>query len=265
MDPDVWLSLPDVETMREWAGEHASSTSLTVMSQVGVLHAPLGRGAQRLVRDGDLRVVLDSSGANRSISHNIGFNLAAKHLRFNQRLYSLGGRGFWNAHAKLVEFIEKTGEWELVSMDGGPHCTTVSGSCFDVENGVVYAIEEGQWGRSAQEQDVVWKLDLEALSWERLGVVNPRLQLYSRGVGDLHDLAEYAVWIGLHQTAIVRKRDGRALMTDRWNQGEFNLVRAQMKEADMSMLVVDGNRLQAFIRGEDGREVKILDWDAEET
>lgn len=265
MDPDVWLSLPGVETMREWAGEHASSTSLTVMSQVGVLHAPLGRGAQRLVRDGDLRVVLDSSGANRSISHNIGFNLAAKHLRFNQRLYSLGGRGFWNAHAKLVEFIEKTGEWEVVLMDGGPHCTTVSGSCFDVEKGVVYAIEEGQWGRSAQEQDIVWKLDLEALSWERLGVVNPRLQLYSRGVGDLHDLAEYAVWIGLHQTAIVRKRDGRALMTDRWNQGEFNLIRAQMKEADMSMLVVDGNRLQAFIRGEDGREVKILDWDAAET
>ena len=263
MDPDIWLSLPDVETMRAWAGEHALSTSLTVMSEVGVLHAPLGRGAQRLVRDGDLRVVLDSSGVNRSISHNIGFNLAAKHFRFNQRLYSLGGRGFWNAHAKLVEFIEKTGEWELVMMDGGPHCTTLRGSSLDVDKGFVYAIEEGKWGRSSQEQDVVWKLDLAALSWERLGVVNPRLQLYSRGVGQLHDLTDYALWCGPHQTAIVRKGDGRALMTDRWNQKEFNVVRAQMREAHMSMLVVDGNQLQAFIRGEDGLEEKILDWDAE--
>ena len=83
-----------------------------------VFACPLGNGPQ-LLRDGDLRVVLDASGANRSISHNIGFNLAAKHFRFNQRLYSLGGRGFWNAHAKLVEFIEKTGEWELVMMEGG--------------------------------------------------------------------------------------------------------------------------------------------------
>ena len=161
MAPDAWLSLPGVEAMRDWAGEHSSSTSLTVMSQNGSFHAPLGLGPHLLVRHGDLRVVLDSSGANRSNSHNLGFNLAAKHLRFNQRLYSLGGRGFWNAHAKLVEFIEKTGEWELVMMEGGPHCTTVLGSCFDVDKGVVYAIEEGQWGRSAQEQDVVWKLDLE--------------------------------------------------------------------------------------------------------
>lgn len=263
MDPDVWLSLPDVEAMREWAGDHASATALTVMSQAGVLHAPLGSGPLRLLRDGDLRVVLDSSGANRSISHNLGFNLSAKHFRFNQRLYSLGGRGFWHAHAKLIEFIEKTGEWELVMMDGGPHCATFRYSCFDIDNGIVYAIEDGKWGRAAQEQDVVWKLDLEAMSWERLGVVNPRLQLYSRGVGQLHDLADYALLIGSHQTAIVRKGDGRALMSDRWNQKEFNLVRGQMREADMSMLVVDGNRLQAFIRGEDGREVKILDWDAE--
>ena len=127
MAPDAWLSLPGVEAMRDWAGEHSSSTSLTVMSQNGSFHAPLGLGPHLLVRHGDLRVVLDSSGANRSNSHNLGFNLAAKHLRFNQRLYSLGGRGFWNAHAKLVEFIEKTGEWELVMMEGGPHCTTVLG------------------------------------------------------------------------------------------------------------------------------------------
>ena len=262
MDPDVWLSLPDVESMREWAGDHGSAASLTVMSEAGVLHAPLGNGPQQLLRDGDLRVVLDASGANRSISHNIGFNLAAKHFRFNQRLYSLGGRGFWNAHAKLVEFIEKTGEWELVMMEGGPHCTTVRGSWFDREEGFVYAIEEGKWGRSAQEQDVVWKLNLEALSWKRLGVVNPRLQLFSRGVGQLHDLVDYTLWLGSHQTAIVRKGDGLALMTDEWNQKGFNVFRAQMREADMSMLVVDGNRLQAFIRSEDGREVKIFDWDA---
>lgn len=263
MDPDVWLSLPDVEAMSEWAGDHASATSLTVMSQVGVLHTPLGSGPLRLVRDGDLRVVLDSSGANRSISHNLGFNLSAKHFRFNQRLYSLGGRGFWNAHAKLVEFIEKTGEWELVMMEGGPHCTTMRGSWFDVDKGVVYAIEEGEWGLASQEQDVVWKLDLRALRWERLGVVNPRLQLYSRGVGQLLDLAEYTLWMGAHQTAILRKGEGRALMTDRLNLKEFNVVRAQMREADMSMLVVDGNRLQAFTRGQDGREMKVLDWDAE--
>ena len=91
------------------------------------------------------------------------------------------------------------------------------GSWFDREEGFVYAIEEGKWGR----QDVVWKL--KGVELGRLGVVNPRLQLFSRGVGQLHDLVDYTLWLGSHQTAIVRKGDGLALMTDEWNQKGFNV------------------------------------------
>ena len=263
MDPDIWLTRPAVEAMREWAREHDSASSLTVSSGEGALHAPLGSNAQLLLRAGDLRVVLDSSRVNRSVSHNLGFNLSAKDLTFKNRTYSLGGRGFWDAHAKLIEFIEKTGEWELVTMENGPHSVTERGSFFDRENGKVYAIDEGKWGLAAQEKRVVWELDLEALRWERSGAVNSRFQLFVQGVSEMHDLEDFALWVGSHQAAILRKSDGKAVKTNRWNQMELASVRAQMVEADLSMLVVDGNRLQAFVQGQDAPEVKILDWDVE--
>lgn len=264
MDPDVWLSRPGVLSMLEWADACTSRDALTVFSNEGSMHAPMGSGGNVLVREGDLRVVLDSLGINRSTSHNLGFNLSAKHFSHNGRLFSLGGRGFWNAHAKLIEFIPKTGEWELVMMEPGPDCVTVRGSFFDGENDVVYAIEEGQWGRTAAEQDVVWKLDLEGARWTRLGIVSPRLQLFSRGVGQIHDLREFTLWLGSHQSAILRKADGRAVMTDRWNLKEFTRVRARMQNAEMAMLVVDGNQLRALVREESGEEEILLNWNAED-
>ena len=263
MDPNDWLSMPEIQSIRDWASVHDSATALTVMSNEGVLHRPIGLGPKVLVRDGDLRVMLDSTGLNRSASHNLGFNLAAKHFTYNHRLYSLGGRGFWNAHAKLIEFIEKTGEWELVSMAEGPQCVTVRGTCFDVQQGVLYAIEEGDWGRTAERQDVVWRLGLEDLQWDRIGTVNPRLQIFSRGFGQLHDLEEFTLWLGSHQTAILRKSDGQAVLTDQWNQREFGLAMAQMRQAEMSMLAVEGNRLKGFTRDKGGGEAMIFEWDAE--
>ena len=143
MDPNVWLDEPAVRAMLEWAAACPECLTTTVRSPHGVLHRPMGSGTDLFLRSGDLRVVTDGAGHNKSVSHNVGFNLAAKHLVNNGTLYSLGGKGFWDAHAKLIQFIEKTGEWELVLMGDGPECVTSRRTWFDMPGSAVLAIDGG--------------------------------------------------------------------------------------------------------------------------
>ena len=165
MDPDVWLDEPAVRAMLEWAAASPECLTTIVRSSHGVLHCPMGSGSDLFLRSGDLRVVTDGAGHNKSVSHNVGFNLAAKHIVSNGTLYSLGGKGFWDAHAKLIQFIEKTGEWELVLMGDGPACVTSRRTWYDIPASAVLAIDEGEWGSSPATEDVVWKLDLRRFEW----------------------------------------------------------------------------------------------------
>lgn len=263
MDPDAWLSLTEVGGMLNWASGHDGAYTMQLWSPSGELRKPCGTGSNWLIRNGDLRVVLDSEHVNLSRSHNLGFNLGSKSMVHNGRLLSLGGRGFWDGHAKLIEFVEKSGEWEWVMTEGeGPECAIRVSSWFEPRTGQVFAIDEGDWGKT---NDVgpneVWRLDVDAQSWEHVGRVNPIMDLFVLGKGKLIDLEDYFVWPGIHKSAIVRKSDRQTVFTTSWNWSDRQEAINQAKAQAMRMTVAAGNRYRVLSLNDQGEETQWLDWD----
>lgn len=263
MSPDDWLSLEDTRSMVEWSRDHDGAFSMKLWSSSGELRKPSSLESNWLIRNGDLRVVLDSEHVNRSLSHNLGFNLGSVSMVHKGRLLSLGGRGFWNGHAKLIEFVEHSGEWEWVMTEGeGPECAIRRSSWFNPWTGQVFSIDEGNWGKANEAgPSDVWRLDLDAKSWKHLGRVNPIMDLFVLGGGKLIDLEDYFVWPAGHKSAIVRKSDYQTVFTTSWNWSDHEVAIAQAKEEAMRMTAVAENRYRVLSRDEQGKETLWLDWD----
>ena len=262
MDPDDWLDQNQVHQMLTWAAAHPKLNSGFVHSAAGRLCMPSGGQGEVFLRDGDLRVVTDANGENKSVSHNLGFNLSAKHIVADGRVMSLGGRGFWDGHAKLVEFMERTGEWELVVMEKGPECVTNSGTWYNSANREMVAIDEKRWGRSTNDEpDVVWTLDLKARKWSILGKVNPQMTLFMRGPGFFVDLEDYAIWMGGHQTAVVRKSDLHVVLSPEWDYQQYAALIEKVESSTMWMMGNSGNRFQMWSMDASGNESGLVDWD----
>ena len=249
--------------MVEWSRGHDGAFAMQLWSASGELRKPYSTDAKWLIRDGDLRVVLDSEDVNLSLSHNLGFNLGSISMVHKGRLLSLGGRGFWNGHAKLIEFVEHSGEWEWVMAEGGgPECAIQKSSWFNPLTGQVFSIDEGNWGKANEAgPNEVWRLDLDSKTWEHLGRVNPIMDLFVLGIGKLIDLEDYFVWPGVHKSAIVRKSDHQTVFTTSWNWSDRQAAIAQAREEAMLMMVVAGNRHRVLSRDEQGKETLWLDWD----
>ena len=111
--PQDWLSQEWVSAGLSRAEEKAvHSFSATLSTPAGTLTQFEGEGQRHWMRSGDLRLVIDSSGRNLSVSHNVGFNYGACQVQVRDRLYSAGGSGFWRHHSEVLEFMFETGEWE---------------------------------------------------------------------------------------------------------------------------------------------------------
>ncbi len=264
MDPDDWLGQDQVRRMIGWVGDHPELASGFVHSSAGRFWMPSAAQGQVFLRDGDLRVVADENGENASVSHNLGFNLGAKHFVFRDHIMSVGGRGFWNGHAKLIQFMERTGEWELVIAENGPECVTKESSWFNAARGEVIAIDERRWGRPKNDgPDVVWKLDLDAKKWSVLGKVNPQMTLFIRGSGLFVDLDDYGIWMGGHQTAVIRKSDMQVVLSPEWDYTDYVALEEEVENASMWMSANSGNRFQVWSMDTLGKETSLVDWDAE--
>ena len=264
MNPDDWLAQDLVRQMLVWAAAHPELASGFVHSSAGRFWMPSEGQGQVFLRDGDLRVVADANGENKSASHNLGFNLGAKHFVFQNQIMSLGGRGFWDGHAKLIQFMERTGEWELVLLERGPECVTYESTWFNSSRGELVAIDERKWGRPTNDApDVVWSLDLNAKKWSVLGSVNPRMQLFMRSQSLFFDLKDYGIWMGGHQTAIVRKSDLHVVLSPEWDYRGYVALAEEVANAPMWMTGSSGNRFQVWSMDSTGKETPLVDWDVE--
>ena len=265
MDPDEWLALNDVQTMVQWTEAKEGAFWSEVWSDVGALRTPCSADPKWTLRNGDLRVVLTAGHENISRSHNLGFNVGAKSVVFNERLLSLGGRGYWNGHSKLIEFVEKSGEWEWVmTEEEGPECVIRTSSWFNSATGQVFSLDEGQWGRSNETgRTEVWCLDVASSSWDRVGRVNPKMELFVHGSGKLIDLEDYFVWPGMHKSAIVRKKDLQTVLTTAWNDAEHKDVLRETKKQSMRMTLAAEGLYRILSLNDEGQETVWLEWDVE--
>lgn len=220
MDPDDWCSRDDVQQAIGMLDMCSDAYTAMVRFDDGAI-VQIANGYGRWSRRADdLRLVLDSNGVNVARSHNQGFNLGAYHFNWKGRFLSLGGMGFWNEHALLVEFIPQTGEWELMPSENKPGFVHESMAWLDQGRNEVLALEHNnQMGENWSAGRPVYSLDLETRTWNTIGVVNPKLAVHFEVQWMTSvELEDYKVWMAQHKIIVMNKVDRRVVESVNFNR-----------------------------------------------
>lgn len=118
---------------------------------------------------------------------NFGYNIGSFGFSYNERLYNLGGYGYWRMNGQLRIFNEKARQWDIVKLNKeipiltGP---TEGLIWYDVDNKKIYTayyINRNEAIRTSSIDETqfifdVMVLDLEKNEWHKLGILNKYLQ-----------------------------------------------------------------------------------------
>ena len=261
MDPEEWFRQKNIAAAFQFANEAVASKTALYRSHLSVGREVLVKGAggsDVWLRDGDMRLVLDDAGANLSRSHNIGFNYGAYHFSFRGRLMSLGGMGFWEQHAKLIEFLPESGEWEWLPCASGPAHVRAAGCWIAEEKEQLWAVDEPVDG--AAEGGGVWTLDLTTLRWSQAGRLSDTFSAFHPGSNaQTLETENHVIWVRHLQSVIVRKADGKAVLSSAWSAKD--LQRLRPKGQDVRLQWVTGNLISWMWPQKGGGADSIVVWD----
>lgn len=267
MDPDVWYASAKVQATMDVLMGVDSCYAATVFCDDAILTMLSGSKGRFFSRSDDMRLVLDSTGKSIGRSHNHGFNLGSRHFMHNDRYFAVGGRGFWNRHSKLVEFVPSTGEWELQPCIGAPAHLMSSETFYDASGSRVIGLDpEDVLTEAAGKCRLVHVLDLHDFEWSELGMFNPILDVYFKDKRSLGvDLESYFMWVGLHKAVILRKSDLKVVVTQAFNRAMIEAQREVLGDAGdiLCVTALDGRYRQSRRQLDGSDEQWVIDWDVE--
>lgn len=246
MDPDDWFRLEEVQDAWFILNQSRSIYSANVWCSSGSLEMIGGSQGEAFGRVDDMRLVLDADGNSIGRSHNHGFNLGARHFIHRNRRYAVGGRGFWNAHSQLVEFIPSTGEWELQPCINEPEHVMGGLTWYDALTETVVAIDPMDTDLPVEDKcRVIQRLSMDSLNWTELGMVNKSLDVHFRDRATrTFDLPGHVVWLGLHKSMILRKRDLVAVVTAEFNRSSLRSTKDDGRTTGFLLTTVDSSTVR---------------------
>lgn len=117
---------------------------------------------------------------------NFGYNIAAFPFSYDNKIYNLGGYGFWRMNGQLRVFNEKDKQWDVVKLNEEvPFLFDETNSLlwYDIKAGQIYlgfAIHRDEAVKSdgideSKFEFVTRVLDLKSKTWNKLGVLNKML------------------------------------------------------------------------------------------
>ena len=263
LHPLDWLDQPMVKDVFSRSRQKGPGfvSKINMGQENAVLIGPSGQSSW-WNRDGDFRLVTDSLGQNLSLSHNLGFNHGSFLFSHRGRRYSVGGRGYWRCHAELIEFVEKTGQWELIKTNVGPGHVRQIGSWLDQANGSLVSAEIYDIA-NAEDDVTLWSLDIGAMEWSKLGKVNPKFSLYLNATDSWLELEDYVVLVGQQQGLIVRKSDMNTVVTGEWNTLEYKAAMAREGDCIGVYRMAQDNVLRVWQYFPEGQERAVLKWNVD--
>ena len=110
---------------------------------------------------------IDSSFAQRN-------QYAGAFFSYNNQLYLLGGYGFWKTKSILTKFNFNSGDWEYIKTSGAPP-EGVSNPVFTLKDNFLYLFDffERPQNQAPIKNPNLYSLNMETLTWERGGLINP--------------------------------------------------------------------------------------------
>ena len=264
-DPDAWLRTPEVQQARSVLGSTDGLYAVQVnVGQSRLVTVPGSEGAWML-RQGDLRLLVDSAGVNHSKSHNLGFNIGAVPFYWNGKVYLAGGGGFWHYHDKVVEFVANTGEWEWLPCPSGPEHFSEQFGWWDEHNERVVALGSRKTATgSIETTGLFYALNMKGFSWELLGQYNPVFELILKDDGSRFvDLGDYFLLTSIHNALLIRKSDLNAVISSAFNRA---LLKTQIKapiEEGVKCLRRGAGQFRIEHHGQADSVVVMLEWDVD--
>ena len=110
---------------------------------------------------------IDSSFAQRN-------QYAGAFFSYKNQLYLLGGYGFWKTKSILTKFNFNSGDWEYIKTNGvAPD--GVSNPVFTIKDNTLYLFDffERPQNQAPIKNPNLYSLNLETLTWEKGGLINP--------------------------------------------------------------------------------------------
>ena len=110
---------------------------------------------------------IDSSFAQRN-------QYAGAFFSYNNQLYLLGGYGFWTTKSILTKFNFNSGDWEYIKTSGTAP-KGINNPVFILKNNVLHLFNfnERPQNQSPIKNQNLYSLNMETLTWEKGGLINP--------------------------------------------------------------------------------------------
>lgn len=106
---------------------------------------------------------VDGNWKNLYVYDNKGYNCGTRFFFRQGKLYSIGGRGFWEAHSNLLVFDDQLGSWDRMSIKGQP--SGVSSEYTGVtDKSFFYLFPVDYFGKRS---DMIYSLDFNTNTWRK--------------------------------------------------------------------------------------------------
>jgi hypothetical protein len=110
---------------------------------------------------------------------------AGAFFSYNNQLYLLGGYGFWKTKSILTKFNFNSGDWDYIKTSGAAP-GGISNPVFTIKNNSLYLFDffERPQNQAPIKNPNLYSLNMQTLTWERGGLINPSYIEESNTTGD---------------------------------------------------------------------------------
>lgn len=117
-----------------------------------------------------------------------GIDFGANFFKYRNKIYKIGGVGFWNVNNQLYEFDFQTNRWKYLQTEGqSSFGISDMFSYFDNKTGLLYSMDIFRFTLNPDEKEIALRtLNIKTKEWNEIGKVkNPILLQFFRKNADL--------------------------------------------------------------------------------
>ena len=230
----------------------------------GELRKPYSTDPKWLIRNGDLRVVLDSEHENMSLKSQSGIQPGQQVDGSQWQTLVAWRQGVWNGHSKIDRVRREERRMGVGhGRGGGPECAIRTSSWFNSLTGQVFSIDEGDWGKTNEAgPNEVWRLDVASSSWDRVGRVNPIMDLFVLGRRQVDRPRRlFRVARDSQVGDCEEESDRQTVFTTSWNWSDRQRGHSRAKRAGHAHDCGSRKSIPILSLNDEGEEAVWLDWD----
>lgn len=108
-------------------------------------------------------------------SNHHGYNYISKKFRYNQKIHSFGGYGFWRSNGMVTAFNPTIGNWEVIQSKNGQSCSSIYSF---ISKEILYVLSPDcidDSNQPSKTENSIYTFNLNSNEWNKLGYHNIKM------------------------------------------------------------------------------------------